>query len=118
LFKRSITREWDGNNRVEIDFSLDGPSKAQIHLHTDNSSSASSSSSNSKIYRPHLRLSIFDGSNLIASSEEFSDSVYGVYLESIDLQAKTTYVALIERMESGYGSFSLHIYTEFPVDFY
>lgn len=119
LFSRSVLYNWDGTNRIEIAITVKYDCSAQVHLQTteeDEEERNDHGARRPSAYRPHLRISVFDGPNLLAS-EGFSDTIYGLYIDRVKLKAYKQYTAVVERMEVGYGSFRLFFYSNTPVEF-
>lgn len=120
LFSRSLQHGWEGTNRVEISITVKHDCMAQMHLQTITTTPGVEPSIQGmrrpSSYRPHLRISVFDGPNLV-SSAGFSDAIHGVFLDRVKLRANRRYSAVVERMEAGFGSFRLFFYSPTPVEF-
>lgn len=106
LFVRDLQVPWNGNSRRQLDMSVRMACTAYIHVVEQDQGT----------YRPHLRVSLFEmpANKLVASSRVFTDSVFGVYLEGVELRRETRYVCLVERMECGEGVFRIEMESASP----
>ncbi len=48
--------------------------------------------------------------------ESFSDTVFGCFMDDLEIQGEVNYICLIERMETGFGKVVLEIGSEFPIN--
>lgn len=109
-FCRSISDGWDGRYRRDIPLKVNRQTDAVFHLYTLQIAKEAT-------YRPNLRVSVYEGVNLVASTENFNDQIFGVYLDSVTLKKDREYVVTLERMEAGYGMYQLDVFSSDPVVF-
>lgn len=108
LLHRKLKLPWNGSNRCEIPISSSRPTELNVTVSCEASST----------YRPSLRLSVFRGSKLEASTGSFSDENRGVFLDHLSMKSGDVYVVVVERMESGHGIFDIDIYSGQNVEVY
>jgi hypothetical protein len=116
LFQRSATRQWNGRNRAEIPFHVARSSEVEICFQVDESYPSTPSSAAAPVsnaYRPHIRLCVFDGQNLVSTNNSFVDPTPSLILKHYATSLHQ-YVLVVERMEAGDGAFTVQFYADSP----
>lgn len=108
LLHRNLRLPWNGTNRCEIPISSLRPIEFNVTVSCESSST----------YRPSLRLSVFKGHKLEASTGNFSDENRGVFLDQLNMKSGEVSVIVVERMESGHGIFNVDIYSNQTIEVY
>ncbi|KAH3667025.1 hypothetical protein WICMUC_005372 [Wickerhamomyces mucosus] len=96
LFITPFTFNWENKNRFKLRFQLVSRAQTRISIHMWSSSSIST-------YKPKIRASLFyqETEEAVQINSEFSDSIYGIWLQDIIIRPGYTVILLIERFEIG-----------------
>lgn len=92
--------EWENDNRHKLTISSDQP-----ETHVTCRFNPADKSKLLSAYRPAIRASVFDSETCepIVVNRDWSDCVYGVFLECTLPRARHPYIILVERFERGTG---------------
>lgn len=107
-FIKPFKFKWRNKNRFKVLFKANRETKLNIHMWTSESYAQ---------YRPRIRASIFykDGTPVMVNSE-FDDSLYGIWLEDVVVDARDDVILLIERFEVGDEELQGEIGSDFQVE--
>ncbi|GEQ67277.1 hypothetical protein JCM33374_g941 [Metschnikowia sp. JCM 33374] len=101
-FIKDVSFEWKMANRKKLEICT-SHNKTQMTLHLRSGETDAQKMSN---YRPAIRASVFDALTRkpVIVTSEWSDSVYGVFLDCCLMDSDRSYILLVERFETGEGT--------------
>jgi hypothetical protein len=109
LYLKPFKFNWNNKNRFKLNFKVPRQSTINVHLWTNQNSVS--------VYRPKIRASLFyQGGEVIEVNPEFSDNLYGIWLESISIKPETMVILLIERFEAGNDDTFGEIGSDFKIE--